>query len=357
MLERFRDAKVLVVDDNMANVQLLSTLLARSGLRTVRSALDAQAALDAVRESEPDVILLDLHMPKTDGYAVLERLAIMADVEYLPVLVLTADTTKDAAHRALSLGARDFLTKPFDATEVVLRVRNLLETRFLYKALRQHNVALADELARRLAEEEDRKKARAERYGRIEKVLSDGSLSIVFQPIVDLATRSTVGLEALSRFASEPLRSPDLWFEEALEVGLGPELEMKAVREAVGQLDRIPESSFSPSMCRRSWCCRTNWMSLPTSRFASGLCLSSPRTSRLRTTGRSMIGWRRCVSAGRGSRSMTPGRASPACGTSCCCSPRSSNSTGRSLTVSTAIQRDERWRRPSSRSRKTSTRA
>lgn len=244
MLERFRDAKVLVVDDNVANVQLLSTLLARSGLRTVRSALDAQAALDAVRESEPDVILLDLHMPKTDGYAVLERLAIMTGVEYLPVLVLTADTTKDAAHRALSLGARDFLTKPFDATEVVLRVRNLLETRFLYKALRQHNVALADELARRLAEEEGRKRARAERYGRIEKVLSDGSLSIVFQPIVDLATRSTVGLEALSRFASEPLRSPDLWFEEALEVGLGPELEMKAVREAVSQLDRIPESSF-----------------------------------------------------------------------------------------------------------------
>jgi EAL domain-containing protein (putative c-di-GMP-specific phosphodiesterase class I) len=244
MLERFRDAKVLVVDDNVANVQLLSTLLSRSGLRTVRSALDAQAALDAVRESEPDVILLDLHMPKTDGYAVLERLAIMTDVEYLPVLVLTADTTKDAAHRALSLGARDFLTKPFDATEVVLRVRNLLETRFLYKALRQHNVALADELARRLAEEEGRKQARAERYGRIEKVLHDGSLSIVFQPIVDLATRSTVGLEALSRFASEPLRSPDLWFEEALEVGLGPELEMKAVREAVSQLHRIPEPSF-----------------------------------------------------------------------------------------------------------------
>ncbi len=245
MLEQFRDAKVLVVDDNVANVQLLSALLARSGLRTVRSALDAQAALDAVRESEPDVILLDLHMPKTDGYAVLERLAITTDVEYLPVLVLTADTTKDAVHRALSLGARDFLTKPFDATEVVLRVRNLLETRYLYKALREHNVALADELARRLAEEEDRKKARAERYGRIESVLhGEDGLSIVFQPIVELATRATVGLEALSRFAREPLRSPDLWFEEALEVGLGPELEMKAVRKAVAQLGRIPESSF-----------------------------------------------------------------------------------------------------------------
>lgn len=245
MLERFRDAKVLVVDDNVANVQLLSTLLGRAGLRTVQSALNAQAALDAVRESEPDVILLDLHMPKTDGYAVLERLAITTDVEYLPVLVLTADTTKDAAHRALSLGARDFLTKPFDATEVVLRVRNLLETRFLYLALRQHNVALADELARRVAEEENRNHAQAERYGRIERVLlGDDALSIVFQPIVELSSGATVGFEALSRFSTEPLRSPDLWFEEALEVGLGPELEMKAVRQAVNQLGRIPEPSF-----------------------------------------------------------------------------------------------------------------
>jgi len=132
MLERFQDAKVLVVDDNLANVQLLKTLLERSGLRQVRSASDAVAALDLVRQVDPDVILLDLHMPRTDGYAVLEALAKSPDAEYLPVLVLTADTTKDAAHRALSLGARDFLTKPFDATEVVLRVGNLLEARVLH---------------------------------------------------------------------------------------------------------------------------------------------------------------------------------------------------------------------------------
>jgi EAL domain-containing protein (putative c-di-GMP-specific phosphodiesterase class I) len=245
MLERFQDAKVLVVDDNLANVQLLKTLLERSGLRHVWSANDAVAALDLVRQLDPDVILLDLHMPRTDGYAVLETLAENTDVEYLPVLVLTADTTKDAAHRALSLGARDFLTKPFDATEVVLRVRNLLETRYLYKALRQHNVALADELARRLAEEEDLRNLREERYGRIDRVLrGDDPMSIVFQPIVELATRETVGVEALSRFAAEPLRSPDLWFGEAMSVGLGPELEMMAVRNAVRQLPQIPDGSF-----------------------------------------------------------------------------------------------------------------
>jgi EAL domain-containing protein (putative c-di-GMP-specific phosphodiesterase class I)/ActR/RegA family two-component response regulator len=245
MLDRFRDARVLVVDDNLANVQLLVALLERSGLRGVRSAVDAHAAMAAVREIDPDLVLLDLHMPKTDGYAVLESLAASTDAEYLPVLVLTADTTRDAVHQALTLGARDFLTKPFDAAEVVLRVRNLLETRYLYKALRQHNIALADELARRLADEQDLKRAHDQRFGRIDKMLQcDAPMSIVFQPIVELATRTTVGVEALSRFAAEPLRSPDLWFNEAISVGLGPELEMKAVRSAVAQLQRIPESSF-----------------------------------------------------------------------------------------------------------------
>jgi EAL domain-containing protein (putative c-di-GMP-specific phosphodiesterase class I) len=245
MLERFREAKVLVVDDNVANVQLLVALLERAGLHRVRSATDAQSALRMAHEINPDVVLLDLHMPRVDGYEVLESLAVTAGAEYLPVLVLTADTTRDAVHRALSLGARDFLTKPFDATEVVLRVRNLLETRYLYTALREHNVALADELERRLAEEQRMKRDRDERFGRIDKVLHcDKSMSIVFQPIVELRTRHTVGLEALSRFAGEPFRSPDLWFDEAASVGLGSDLEMKAVRNAVSQLQRIPGDEF-----------------------------------------------------------------------------------------------------------------
>jgi len=245
MLEPFRDADVLVVDDSLANVQLLVALLKRAGLRGVRSATTAQCALSLARDAEPDVILLDLHMPNTDGYAVLEELSLASDAEYVPVLVLTADTTTDAAHRALALGARDFLTKPFDATEVVLRVRNLLETRYLYKALRRHNANLADELARLSMEEEELRRRHDESFGRIEHVLRcDKVMSVVFQPIVELATRVTVGLEALSRFAAEPARPPDLWFGEAAAVGLGPDLEMKAVRHAVSQLRCVSNEKF-----------------------------------------------------------------------------------------------------------------
>jgi EAL domain-containing protein (putative c-di-GMP-specific phosphodiesterase class I) len=246
MLERFRNARVLVVDDNLANIQLLVSLLERAGLRQISSATDAATGLRLAAEIHPDVILLDLHMPKMDGYAVLEALtASSTETNYLPVLVLTADTTKDAVNRALLLGARDFLTKPFDATEVVLRVRNLLETRYLYSTLREHNIALTDELERRLEREQLAERQKSERVERIERVLADGtSMGMVFQSIVDLADRSVVGVEALARFADEPLRSPDLWFGEAAEVGLGPELEMKAVRAAIAELDRLPAGVF-----------------------------------------------------------------------------------------------------------------
>ncbi|MGH3026351.1 MAG: EAL domain-containing response regulator, partial [Gaiellaceae bacterium] len=226
-------------------MQLLVALLKRAGLGGVRSATSAEEALRAAREREPDVIVLDLHMPNTDGYAVLEELSKVAGAEYLPVLVLTADTTADAAHRALALGARDFLTKPFDATEVVLRVRNLIETRYLHQALRKHNATLADELARLSSAEEALRRRHEESLRLIRQVLAcDQVMSVVFQPIVELSTGVTVGVEALSRFAAEPLRTPDLWFDEAASVGLGPDLEMKAVRRAVELLRHIPASQF-----------------------------------------------------------------------------------------------------------------
>jgi len=247
MLERYSDARVLVVDDNQANVNMLSTLLERAGLNKVTTTTDPRTVSDLVRQVEPDIVLLDLHMPAMDGYAVLEALNAHVEAQgtYVPVLVLTADTTRDAVHRALSLGARDFLTKPFDATEVVLRVRNLLEMRYLYTALRQHNVALADELERRSEREHDIERIRSESFHRIDSVLNDpDAMAVVFQPIVDLASRTTVGLEALSRFAREPLRSPDLWFNEASSIGLGPDLEMRAVDAALAQLDRLPPNTF-----------------------------------------------------------------------------------------------------------------
>lgn len=134
------NAKILIVDDAEANLKLLEDLLTREGFHQIISTSDSTRALDLFIAFQPDLILLDLMMPELDGYAVLEILSrhIPKD-EYLPVLVLTADATIVAKRKALALGAKDFLTKPFDTIEAMLRVWNLLETRILYRQLKALN--------------------------------------------------------------------------------------------------------------------------------------------------------------------------------------------------------------------------
>jgi EAL domain-containing protein (putative c-di-GMP-specific phosphodiesterase class I)/DNA-binding response OmpR family regulator len=143
-------ARIFIVDDQEPNVRLLEQVLRRAGFGNLRSFADGGSLLDAVDTDRPDLILLDLHMPAPDGFAVLEALqARTANDDYLPVLVLTADSERQARSRALTEGAKDFLVKPLDAEEVILRVRNLLETRLLHKALRARNSALVAEVAAR----------------------------------------------------------------------------------------------------------------------------------------------------------------------------------------------------------------
>jgi putative two-component system response regulator len=132
-----KEARILIVDDEPANVLLLERLLDVSGFTNVSSTQDSAQVVALCAETEPDAVLLDLHMPDPDGFAVLELLAPWTRGEAaLPIIVLTADTTWDARVRALELGARDFLSKPFDMSEVILRVRNAIEVRLLNQALR-----------------------------------------------------------------------------------------------------------------------------------------------------------------------------------------------------------------------------
>ncbi|MFW9266015.1 response regulator [Pseudomonas sp. D2-30] len=132
-----RDLRILIIDDQRPNLDLMEQLLAREGLHNVLSSTEPLRTLDLFNSFEPDLVILDLHMPAFDGFAVLEQLnrRIPAN-DYLPILVLTADATRDTRLRALALGARDFISKPLDALETMLRVWNLLETRALYKSLR-----------------------------------------------------------------------------------------------------------------------------------------------------------------------------------------------------------------------------
>jgi EAL domain-containing protein (putative c-di-GMP-specific phosphodiesterase class I)/AmiR/NasT family two-component response regulator len=244
VLERFADALVFVIDDNATNIELLKALLLRAGVRNVSSSTDPREALMRLDDMSPDLVLLDLHMPQLDGYSVLQRIVERAAGSYLPVMVLTADARPEALERALSLGARDFVTKPFNATEVILRVRNLLETRYLHVTLRQHNVELRAELGSyQELERAERAALDAERE-RIQRVIRGHEIQMVFQPVLDLATGGLVGVEALSRFPAEPSRGPDRWFVAAGQAGLGVELELCAVDAALDALPQLPGDAF-----------------------------------------------------------------------------------------------------------------
>lgn len=145
-------AKILIVDDEEPNIHLLEKLLVRAGYADLETTTDPRRVLRLFEDYRPDLILLDLRMPYLDGFAVLDQLkAQIAANSYLPILVLTADISADAKRRALSMGAKDFLTKPFDHIEVALRVRNLLETRLLHVELQHHNEILEERVRQRTA--------------------------------------------------------------------------------------------------------------------------------------------------------------------------------------------------------------
>jgi diguanylate cyclase (GGDEF)-like protein len=140
-------ARILIVDDEPVNVCLLERVLLSAGYTSIRSTSNSGEAMSIVESFQPDLVMLDLHMPEPDGYALLASLQQQGGAaEFRPVLVLTADVTQGARHRALSSGAKDFVTKPFDRTEVLARTKNLLEARLLHAALKQANVALEEKL-------------------------------------------------------------------------------------------------------------------------------------------------------------------------------------------------------------------
>jgi PleD family two-component response regulator len=129
--------RILVIDDEDANVLLLASVLEREGYKDVHCLTDPEQVLASYMALSPDIVLLDLMMPKVDGFMLLEAFARHDQPDaFRPVLVLTADTTLQTRRRALALGAKDFVAKPFDVIEVALRISNLLETRILYERLR-----------------------------------------------------------------------------------------------------------------------------------------------------------------------------------------------------------------------------
>jgi response regulator RpfG family c-di-GMP phosphodiesterase len=169
-----KHARILIVDDQEANVRLLQRILAGAGYAHLQTVRDSRKVVDLYGEFQPDLILLDLHMPYLDGLAVMKLLEPLIPVDaYLPILVLTADVVAETKQKALSTGAKDFLAKPFDAAEVLLRIHNLLETRFLYIALQHQNQTLEARVGERTRELEEAQVEMLERLARASESRDD----------------------------------------------------------------------------------------------------------------------------------------------------------------------------------------
>ena len=143
---------ILIVDDEPVNLKLLDKMLRMQGYDNLVLVNDPRDVLDLYMEWHPDLILLDINMPHLDGFQVMEQLKGLNDPILPPIVVLTAQQGKDYLLRALASGARDFLTKPFDRTELLMRVRNLLDAHLAHRFLHDQAATL-DAMVRMRTEE------------------------------------------------------------------------------------------------------------------------------------------------------------------------------------------------------------
>jgi signal transduction histidine kinase len=171
-----KEARILMVDDDVSSTCLMTNFLNRIGYSQLRSLNDSTLTFDAIETFSPDLILLDLAMPGLTGFEILNALRADRKNEQIPVLVLTGDPSSKNKRRALAAGATDLLVKPFDPSEVSMRIRNLLHAHFLRLEIQEQN---------RLLEERVR-----ERTWQLENALTD----------LQAAQRQAVQQERLSAF-------------------------------------------------------------------------------------------------------------------------------------------------------------
>lgn len=231
--------RVLVVDDNPTNTSLVRRILQRAGLQSVQEENDPTVVMDLMHEGDIDLVLLDLMMPVMDGFELLEHIKRFAGGGFLPVIVLTADDSHASVERALDMGAHDYLRKPFNATELILRVRNLLLRRLAHQELQRSRTLLGQRLNVFEWEppllHDNPERARE----LVQGMVAEGRFDMALQPIVSLPAGDVVAYEALARFPQDELGPPGAWFAAARRWRLVEELEAACLNKALDLLDGL----------------------------------------------------------------------------------------------------------------------
>lgn len=149
------DQTIFVVDDEPVNLKLMERILATEGYRNVVSISDPHQVLPTFKEQRPALILLDLNMPGMNGFQVMQQLADLQDPLMPPVVILTAQNQQDSLLQALQQGVRDYLTKPFDRRELLMRVRNILDAHVAHGMVRHQKEQLEVMITERTRELQD----------------------------------------------------------------------------------------------------------------------------------------------------------------------------------------------------------
>jgi len=235
--------RVMIADDEEAIRDALSSVLADDEqISIVGAGRDADQAIAIAARERPDVALLDVRMPRGGGARAAREIAQVSPGTEL--IALSANDDLNDIRAMLRAGAGAYLVKGEGTTEIVDAIHRCIEGsdgRTRWAAL----------LPRAFG---TRPFGSRERSRRIEAVVRGEGVDVVYQPIFDLRDGSAVGAEALCRFRADPLRSPDLWFAEAAEVGLGIELEITAIRRAIRVLEWLDPAivlgvNVSPETC------------------------------------------------------------------------------------------------------------
>src|SRR3989338_8232892 len=153
--EQILKAKILIVDDQKLHTFFLEKILKKEGYENIECVTEAKRAISVCHDFQPDIILLDLIMPIVDGFQVLEQLKDDRKDNYLPILALSEEKSSEMRHRALEAGVTDFLSKPYESAEVLMRIRNMIETRILHQEVKNQNKLLEIKVQERTQELND----------------------------------------------------------------------------------------------------------------------------------------------------------------------------------------------------------
>jgi EAL domain-containing protein (putative c-di-GMP-specific phosphodiesterase class I)/CheY-like chemotaxis protein len=233
--------RILIADDDPFMRESLVEILEAAPLQAnVVAAADAAQAVRLARSVGPDVAILDTRMPRGGGTRAAAGIRRVAPE--CRILALSIHHDRQDVLRMIEAGATGYLTKGGPTPAIVDAVNRMLRGEsVLSNDLAGHVVDGYSEIRARERRSERR---RAAQVARIQRVIEGGSLSMVLQPIVELESRTPVGMEALARFLVEPHRRPDVWFAEARALGIGDELELEAVRLALECLPFIPDGAY-----------------------------------------------------------------------------------------------------------------